>query len=83
MKTHLLSKLFFLCRYSLALFLLYLPVTAQTSFPAPQTLGPIESYGRNLQRTMTRLVTSTPQKRNTVKTLFYGQSITEQTVRSW
>jgi hypothetical protein len=34
--------------------------------------------GRNIQRTMTLLATSTPQKRNTVKVLFYGQSITEQ-----
>ena len=32
--------------------------------------------GENLQRTMTLLATSTPQKRNTVRILFYGQSIT-------
>lgn len=48
-------------------------------FPAPKTLGPVESYGRNIQRTMRLLATSTPQRRHTVKILFYGQSITEQT----
>lgn len=49
------------------------------SFPAPKTLGPVETYGRHIQRTMTLLATSTPQRRHTVKILFYGQSITEQT----
>lgn len=50
-----------------------------TQFPAPKTLGPAETYGRNIQRTMTLLATSTPQRRHTVRILFYGQSITEQT----
>lgn len=50
-----------------------------TSFPAPKTLGDVTTYGRNIQRTMTMLATSTPQHRNTVRILFYGQSITEQT----
>ncbi len=35
-------------------------------------------WGRNLQRTMRLLATSTPERRNTVRILFYGQSITEQ-----
>lgn len=54
---------------------------AQTlaSFPAPKTLGDVTMYGRNIQRTMTMLATSTPNRRNTVRILFYGQSITEQT----
>ncbi len=51
-----------------------------TSFPPPKTLGDVTTYGRNSQRTMTRLATSTPQRRNTIRLLFYGQSITEQ---SW
>jgi hypothetical protein len=34
--------------------------------------------GAGIQRTMTLLTTSTPRKRNTVRILFYGQSITEQ-----
>jgi hypothetical protein len=38
----------------------------------------VESYGRNIQRTMRLLATSTPTQRNTVRILFYGQSITEQ-----
>src|SRR5678816_3902872 len=36
------------------------------------------AYGTNVQRTMTLLATSTPQRRNRVRILFYGQSITEQ-----
>jgi hypothetical protein len=42
--------------------------------PAPD--GP--AIGANIQRTMTLLATSTPQNRNKVRILFYGQSITEQ-----
>lgn len=34
--------------------------------------------GAGIPRTMTLLATSTPRKRNTVRILFYGQSITEQ-----
>lgn len=63
------------------LLLCYAPwLRAQPSpdFPPPKTLGPVESYGRNIQRTMTLLTDSTPQRRNTVRILFYGQSITEQ-----
>jgi hypothetical protein len=48
------------------------------AFPPFQAARPIETYGRNIQRTMTLLATSTPEKRNTVRVLFYGQSITEQ-----
>jgi len=48
------------------------------SFPPPKSLGPVETYGRQIQRSMTLLAKSTPQKRNTVRVLFYGQSITEQ-----
>jgi hypothetical protein len=47
-------------------------------FPAPKTYGDVEQYGRNIQRTMRLLAESTPEKRNTVRVLFYGQSITEQ-----
>jgi hypothetical protein len=57
------------------------PFDAQEAprFPAPKTLGQVETYGRNLQRTMALLAGSAPRRRNTVKILFYGQSITEQT----
>ncbi len=47
-------------------------------YPPPKTLGPVAGYGANVQRAMTLLATSTPQKRNTVRVLFYGQSITAQ-----
>jgi hypothetical protein len=48
------------------------------AFPAPKWLGDTNTYGRNIQRTMRLLATSTPQQRHTVRILFYGQSITEQ-----
>ncbi len=47
-------------------------------FPPPKSLGDTASEGRNLQRTMRLLAESTPEKHNTVRVLFYGQSITEQ-----
>jgi hypothetical protein len=47
-------------------------------FPAPKSLGETSGYGRNVQRTMRLLSESTPTHRNTVRVLFYGQSITEQ-----
>ncbi len=43
-----------------------------TRFPDPGR------WGRHIQRTMRLLATSTAEKRNTVRILFYGQSITEQ-----
>ena len=49
-----------------------------SNFPPPKTLGPVETYGRNIQRSMRLLASSTPRHRNTVRILFYGQSITEQ-----
>jgi hypothetical protein len=48
------------------------------SYPAPRDLGPVATFGKNVGRTMRLLATSTPEKRNTVRVLFYGQSITEQ-----
>lgn len=47
-------------------------------FPAPKSLGDSATYGRNVQRTMRLLAESTPENPNTVRVLFYGQSITEQ-----
>ena len=47
-------------------------------FPAPKSLGDTATYGRGIQRTMRLLADSTPERRNTVRVLFYGQSITEQ-----
>ncbi|MBN9517881.1 SGNH/GDSL hydrolase family protein [bacterium] len=45
-------------------------------YPPPKTLGPVAGYGANVRRAMTLMATSTPQKRNTIRVLFYGQSIT-------
>jgi hypothetical protein len=57
------------------------PVVAPASnsqYPAPEPPETPAMIGSNIQRTMTLLATSTPQRRNTIKVLFYGQSITEQ-----
>ena len=55
------------------------PPTAATSVEfRPPTLPRDPSRGANIQRTMTLLHTSTPERRNTVRVLFYGQSITVQ-----
>jgi len=51
--------------------------TEPPSYP-PATFPDASGWGRNVQRTMRLLATSTPTNRNTVRILFYGQSITEQ-----
>ena len=42
----------------------------------PDPAGDVNSFGANIQRTMSRLASSTPKKRNAVRILFYGQSVT-------
>ena len=56
------------------------PGRAGEPFPpvTPEVLGDAAKFGANVQRTMRLLATSTPEKRNRVRVLFYGQSITEQ-----
>ena len=44
----------------------------------PVNPGPVEEYGYGVQRTMHLLTRSTPEHRETVRILFYGQSITQQ-----
>ncbi len=51
---------------------------AETPSYPPTKFPDASGWGRNIQRTMRLLATSTPEKRNTVRILFYGQSITEQ-----
>ena len=46
-------------------------------FPPPKNVGDPTQLGQGIQRTMALLADSTPQHRNTVRILFYGQSITE------
>src|SRR4051812_20756588 len=57
---------------------LALTSAAAEAFPPPHSLGDPETFGRGVQRTMRLLAESTPEHRNTVRILFYGQSITEQ-----
>lgn len=70
MKYHLLVSLLGAC--------LSLAPAAETLIYPPARFPDSSSWGRNIQRTMRLLATSTPEKRNTVRILFYGQSITEQ-----
>jgi len=49
------------------------------AYPPPAPPRDDSQFGTGIQRTMTLLATSTPTHRHTVKVLFYGQSITEQT----
>ena len=51
---------------------------AETNTYPPVKFPDASGWGRNIQRTMRLLATSTAEKRNTVRILFYGQSITEQ-----
>jgi hypothetical protein len=51
---------------------------AKTAFPAPAADSGTTKFGAGVQRTMTLLATSTPEKRNAVRILFYGQSLTKQ-----
>src|SRR6185436_2360047 len=55
------------------------PLLAQenAAFPPPKNTGDRAKLGQGIQRTMTLLASSTPHRKNTVRVLFYGQSITE------
>lgn len=54
------------------------PSTNPAGYPQPAPPADLSTLGLGIQRTMTLLATSTPQRRNHVRVLFYGQSITEQ-----
>ncbi len=56
------------------------PTMAQekNAYPPPKNVGDPATLGLHIQRTMTLLASSTPTHHNTVRILFYGQSITEQ-----
>lgn len=60
------------------LLLLLTTLANAADFPPPKSLEGIVRAPRNIQRTMRLLAESTPEHRNTVRVLFYGQSITEQ-----
>jgi hypothetical protein len=66
-------------RAAILLSIASLVFTAQSAtFPAPQFTGDTNQMGRGVQRVMNLLSSSTREHRNTVRVLFYGQSITEQ-----
>ena len=53
------------------------PAMAQET-PPPKPAADESAFGEKIARTMTALATSTPEKKNPVRVLFYGQSITAQ-----
>ena len=55
-----------------------LPQEVPNELPSPKKAADEGMFGEKLARTMTDLATSNPGKRNPVKVLFYGQSITAQ-----
>lgn len=62
----------------LALALLSTAFLYAAEYPAVQVQPGAAAFGANIQRTMSLLATSTAQHPNTVRILFYGQSITKQ-----
>ena len=56
--------------------LLMASFAAADDFVPPERPANLAELGAGIQRTMTLLTTSTPQKRNHVRILFYGQSVT-------
>jgi hypothetical protein len=49
----------------------------EPSFPPVPMAGDAAAVGAGLQRSLGMMVSSTPERRHTVRVLFYGQSITE------
>jgi len=47
----------------------------EQDYPEPAEPASRQGWGRHIQRSMSRLATSTPQDRHQVRILFYGQSI--------
>jgi hypothetical protein len=54
------------------------PLGAAVSYPAPPPWQPDPEQREHLRRSLTMLSASAPAARNTVRVLFYGQSITQQ-----
>ncbi len=73
MKKYILHRLTLLLLGSM----LVLPALHSQTYPMPE-LPDTSGFGRMIQRTMKLLATSTTEKKNTVKILVYGQSISEQ-----
>ncbi len=63
---------------SILFFLLPPSSQADGNYPAPCPPQDGSKPGSRIQRSLSLMATSTPEKRNTVRVLFYGQSITKQ-----
>ena len=51
--------------------------TTSAQWPAPAAPADMTGWGAHIQHAMSMLATSTPEHRNRVRILFYGQSITD------
>ncbi len=63
---------------SICLFCWVATTYAAGDYPLPKPPKDTSNYGKHFQRSMTLMATSTPEKRKTVRILFYGQSIVGQ-----
>jgi hypothetical protein len=52
-------------------------------YPPPLDTGPVNQYGRYLQRSVRLMADSNPEKKRTVRVMFYGQSITLEVWSQW
>jgi hypothetical protein len=79
-RRHLLRLLLSLVVMSLVLLSapLFRATDDKPAFPPPAPAKDDSNFGAGIGRTMTLLATSTPEHRNPVRILFYGQSITKQ-----
>ena len=53
-------------------------IASMDDYPRPNPAEDTSSYGKHFQRSMTLMTTSTQENRNTVRILYYGQSIVGQ-----
>jgi hypothetical protein len=65
----------FLWLISISLFYSMIISVHADDYPAPKAPKDTSYYGKYFPHSMTLMATSTPKRRNTVRILFYGQSI--------
>jgi hypothetical protein len=64
--------------FYISLFVTIFAPALADNYPIPKPPKDTSQYGKHFQRSMTLMATSTPHKRNTIRILFYGQSIVKQ-----
>jgi hypothetical protein len=64
--------------FFISLFVSLCSAALADNYPIPKPPKDTSTYGKHFQRSMTLMATSTPHHQNTVRILFYGQSIVKQ-----